>query len=254
MDLGSRLSIYEYAYFLEYLPWSMNPGGKTCLVIGLGAGLVPAWYEQMGVRTDVVDIDPGVIALAREHFGLAVSGEVVADDARHYLAATPRTWDYVILDAFNGDGSPGHLVSLEALRILSQRLTPRGILAVNLIGSAGGEGSLAASVVRTLRQVFPRVSIHPVFDPDGWSGLGNFAIVATRDPSLAPDPSRVRDFPYHRRAEGAAELLFRTWEFPADTPSLVLTDDHNPADVLDRPLREALRERVLAATQWDILL
>ena len=254
MDLGSRLSVYDYAYFLQYLPWSMNPGGRTCLVVGLGAGLVPAWYERMGVRTDVVDIDPGVIELARRYFGLAVSGEVVADDARHFLAVTGRSWDYVILDAFNGDGFAGHLVSREALQLLSRRLAPRGILAINLIGSVGAEGSLTASVVRTLRQVFPRVEVHPVFDPAHWTGLGNFTVLAWSDPSLRPDPARVADFPFHHRAEGAAELLFRTWEFPPGTPAMVLTDDHNPVDLLDRRLREDLREHVLAATDWDIAL
>ncbi len=254
MDLGSRLSVYDYAYFLQYLPWSMRPGGKTCLVVGLGAGLVPAWYERMGVRTDVVDIDPGVIELARRWFGLAVSGEVVADDARHFLTATSRSWDYVILDAFNGDGFAGHLVSREALELISRRLTPRGILAINLIGSSGSEGSLTASVALTLRQVFPRVAIHPVFDPERWTGLGNFTLLAWRDPSLRPDPARVRDFPFHPRAEGSAELLFRVWDFPPGTPAQVLTDDHNPVDLVDRRLRETLRQHVLDANDWDIIL
>ena len=48
MDMNNRLSIYEYAYLLEMLPYHINPDGRNCLVIGLGAGLVPMWYEQAG--------------------------------------------------------------------------------------------------------------------------------------------------------------------------------------------------------------
>jgi hypothetical protein len=32
-----------------------RPERRTCLVIGLGAAVIPTWYERQGVRTDVVD-------------------------------------------------------------------------------------------------------------------------------------------------------------------------------------------------------
>ena len=54
IDAENRLSVYEYAYLLQFLPVALNPGGKRCLVIGVGAGLVPRWYEERGVATDVV--------------------------------------------------------------------------------------------------------------------------------------------------------------------------------------------------------
>ena len=39
VDRSSGLSIYEYSYMLEHLPLSIRPQGKSCLTIGLGAGI-----------------------------------------------------------------------------------------------------------------------------------------------------------------------------------------------------------------------
>ena len=91
-------------------------------MVGAGAGLVPRWYERQGVRTDVVDINPDVLQAAREHFGYRPKGEVRLGDARRVLGEPGRSYDYVILDVFTGDTTPGHLLSLEALRLAKGRL------------------------------------------------------------------------------------------------------------------------------------
>src|SRR3990172_8587463 len=112
IDTKNGMSVYEYSYFMEFIPYSLNPDGKTCLVIGLGPGVIPVWYEKMGIRTDVVDIDPNVIDIAREYFGFSISGDVIISDARYYLIASRKIYDYIVLDVFNGDITPGHILSL----------------------------------------------------------------------------------------------------------------------------------------------
>jgi spermidine synthase len=254
MEMESGLSAYPYAYHLEFLPWAARPGGKTCLVVGLGAGLVARWFESQGVRTDVVDINPDVVEAARRYFGLSVSGEVAVDDARHFLATTARRWDYVILDVFSGDTTPAHLLSREALSLVAQRLAPGGVLAVNFVGSLDPASPMTASVVRTLRAVFPAVTVHPVADPDPDGGVVNLTLVASSGPRLDFEPARVEGFPVHRLAGDVRARMWRTWEPPPTAPAAVLTDDHNPVDVQDVPLREAARRAMLASTDWDVLL
>ncbi|MDT8288068.1 MAG: fused MFS/spermidine synthase, partial [Elusimicrobiales bacterium] len=81
IDLNSGQSVYAYYDLLGILPTAIAPGGRDCLVIGAGGGSVPLWYEEQGVRTDVVDIDPEIIRMARQYFGFAVSGAVTIEDA-----------------------------------------------------------------------------------------------------------------------------------------------------------------------------
>jgi len=125
VDMSNGLSVYEYPYLLQFIPYAMNPDGKSCLVIGLGAGLVPAWYQKQGVDTEVVDIDPKVAVIARDYFGFDPTIPVHIEDARYFMVNSQKRYDFLILDVFNGDTTPGHLVSIEAMQLAKQRLTER---------------------------------------------------------------------------------------------------------------------------------
>lgn len=254
IDVASGLPVYEFAYFLELLPRALLPEGRSCLVIGLGAGLVPRWYERQGVRTDVVDINPDVVQAARQHFGYQAAGDVRLGDARQVLAEPGPRYDYVVLDVFTGDTTPGHLLSLEALRLAAGRLAPGGVLALNLAGSLRRQTLMTASVVRTLEEVFETVEVVPNFDPSEGEGWGNLTVLAYPGPLRPFDPARVAAFPVHPLArEGVTRNLARRFRFPAGTPAHVLTDDFNPLDVGDLPLKERVRRGILEATDWDVL-
>lgn len=254
VDLASGLSVYEHTYFLEHLPFGMKRDGRTCLVVGVGPGLVPLWYEAQGIRTDVVDIDPHVVAAAREYFGFRVSGETVLADARVFLATSQKTYDFVVMDVFTGDTTPAHLLSIEALRLLRARIGEDGILAVNLAGSLRREAFMTASVVRTFEQVFGTVEVYPAFSETG-EGFGNLAIIAHGGKPLTFDPAAVRDFPVHPlAADAVGRFLGRRYRFAPEVPALVLSDDYNPIDVYDAWLKERVRREVLQTTDWDVLL
>jgi len=255
IDVSSRLSIYPYIYHLEFLPYAMNPSGKTCLVIGLGAGVVPVWYEQRGIRTDVVDIDPAVVAAARQFFGFSVSGDVVTADARYYLNTTTKRYDYVILDVFNGDTTPGHILSREALLLVRARMSDRGILAVNLIGSVGSDRFMTASIIRTLEGVFTDVNLYPLFEPTEHEGRGNITVVASPAPLPPVDRNVVAEFPVHPQAARAVDRhLGKAYRFPPEAEAVVLTDDYNPVDVFDVRLKEWVRKTILENIDRDILI
>ena len=255
IDVGSGLSIYEYAYYLEFLPYSINPRGKNCLVIGLGAGLVPRWFEQRGITTDVVDIDPQVVDVARRYFGFSNTGEVIISDARHFLNRTKKRYDYIVLDVFNGDTTPGHLLSIEALRLVRDRMTDQGILAINLIGSLTRYPFMTASVIRTLGEAFQTVSIYPNYDVAGEVGGGNITVLAYAG---QPRPLRLETtlgFPLHPVVQrGVSRFLGKPYLLPADTPAVVLSDDHNPIDFYDVKLKEWVRQTIRENTDVDLLL
>lgn len=253
VDMRTGESIYEYTYLLTGIPYLLNTSGRDCLVIGLGAGTVPKWFEARGVNCETVDIDPEVVTAARRFFGFR--GNVVIDDARYFLVSTRRQYDYIVLDAFNGDTTPGHLVSVEALRLMKERMKPGGVFAFNFHGSLTDRPFMTHSVIRTVREVFANVEVFLLFDPAKGDRYGNMVVVAYEGPRRAFNPEMAGRFPVHPLAEaGVRSALRQPWQVPKDAPSIVLTDDYNPLDFYDVDLKETVRRNILETTDWDILL
>jgi len=255
VDMRNGLSIYSYSYFVQFLSYLMNPAGKDCLVIGLGAGVVPRWFESQGIRADVVDIDPAVVEIAQKYFGFSPGGDVILADARYFLGSAKKKYDYIILDVFNGDITPGHVVSVEALRLVAQRLRSGGIVAINLVGSLRGDTFMTASVVKTLQAVFDQVDIYPTFDVHRGDGSGNLVLTAYQGPRRPFDARAIVRFAVHDWViEDVFTNLGRRFEFGANTPAIILTDNYNPIDFYDTRLREKVRRGILQNTDWDILI
>jgi len=254
VDMADGQSIYSYSYFLTLLPYALHADINSALVIGLGAGIVPQWLQQRGVVTDVVDIDEAVFEFAEKHFNVKVGGQKLVQDARYVLQNSSARYDLVVLDVFNGDTTPAHLLSLEALTLVAQRLNPEGILALNLVGDLQNSPFMTASVVKTLEQVFDQVQLYPTVDLKKAGGSGNLALIAFQGEARTPDLQRLAGMDVSRfaRQEVLANIGNR-FVFPETTEAIVLTDDYNPIDVFDSDLREGVRKAILDSTHWDIL-
>jgi SAM-dependent methyltransferase len=137
---------------VELIPW-LCPAARTALIIGLGGGLQARALNLYGIAVTGVDIEPEVVRIAAERFG--VIGETIVDDGRHFLETGERRFDAIVLDVFAGADLPEHLFTREALEAASRRLTPNGIMVVHLIGPPAHAAIRA--VARTLREVFPCV-------------------------------------------------------------------------------------------------
>jgi len=108
----------------------IHVGGGAC---ALARALAAADRER---RQDVVEVDPDVLALAREHLGLrrAPGLRVRQCDGRAFLASrSDDSADAIVVDAFVGARVPRHLVTAEALADAARVLAPGGALAVNVV-------------------------------------------------------------------------------------------------------------------------
>ncbi|HLA33688.1 MAG TPA: fused MFS/spermidine synthase [Rhodocyclaceae bacterium] len=253
VDRSSGLSIYEYSYMLEHLPLSIRPQGKSCLTIGLGAGIVPRNLAARGIDTDVVEINPAVLEAAIEHFDFPTRIPVTLEDARTYIARPGPRYDYILMDAFTGDTTPGYLLSLEALQQLKRRLTADGVVGLNIIGSMNQDSGMLPSIVATLRRVFIEVRLFPVFAVRAGEPLqGNFILLASDGPLTNPGVgSEIR---IHSLAAQARPWLNQSGIEIDSRRATILTDDFNSLDVRDLPLKESVRRNVLQATPRAILM
>lgn len=253
IDLRDRQSIYEYGYLLAELPVWMNPTGKSALVIGLGAGIVPQILAGKGMQVTVVDIDPTVIGMARKYFGFSPRIPTVVEDARAFLNRSVDRYDLVVLDVFNGDTTPGHLLSIEAMRAIRERITPGGVLAINLVADRDPSSVSLASLHKTLRAVFSDVQVIPVMDSVDPGGVGNLVVFArgTSMPSATDFvPASVHSLAMPgvlRSLQGGA------LDFSRVTAGLLLSDDFNPLDLLDAKNKEQVRRGILTSTRPELL-
>lgn len=115
------------------------PASAAYAVIGLGTGAM-ACYAQPGQRWTFYEINPAVPAVAGDsrYFSYLqqcakAPVETVLGDARLRLQRAPdQHFGLIVLDAFNSDAIPTHLLTLEAVKLYLAKLAPGGRLAFHL--------------------------------------------------------------------------------------------------------------------------
>jgi spermidine synthase len=124
--------------------------------VGLGGGTIPSLlrkhYPRMTI--DVVDIDPGVVEVAKEFFGFREDASLHAyvEDGRRYIEKCKKPYDIIFLDAYGADNIPYDLATKEFLQAVRRALDPKGVVASNVWSSGGNP--LYDAMVRTYQEVF----------------------------------------------------------------------------------------------------
>lgn len=116
---------------------------RNALVIGLGAASVTKFlYHQCPqARIDVVEIEPRVVAAARQFFRMPEADARLAvhvADGAQFILEGERRYDYIIVDGFDRNARAGALDTLPFYQAARARLSEEGLVAVNLFGRARG--------------------------------------------------------------------------------------------------------------------
>ena len=143
---GAMRIARPYALELEYtrdmmFPLLLRTGSgwpRTVLSIGLGAGSLARFLHRHRPRAahTIVEIDPAVIACARQHFRLPPEDarlRIRIDDGSDYLQAADRDFDLILVDGYDAKGRTGMLDTLPFYCNAQAHLTDRGVLATNVL-------------------------------------------------------------------------------------------------------------------------
>jgi spermidine synthase len=210
----------------------LNPTPRSVLIIGLGGGTIPRALTQFvpGVRIDVVEIDPAVVEVAKKYFLFAESERVrvFEADGRVFVKRAlreRRRYDLIMLDAFDHEYIPEHLLTREFLTEIKTLLAPGGVLAANTFSSS----RLYDHESVTYAAVFPE-----------FYNLKRENRVVIASAGALPDMEQLRKTSV-RFAES-----FRPFGFTSDTVlsrfstrrdwdqgARVLTDQYSPANLLN---------------------
>ncbi len=226
--------VFPYAKMMM-LSLLMMPEPERILVVGLGGGTLPVALNELypDAQIDAVEIDPAVKTVAETYFGFRENEQlqVALKDARVFTKralAAGTTYDLIMLDAFNGDYIPEHLMTREYLEETRRLLTEDGVVAANTFAISrlyDHESTTYQAVFGTFYNVRSRISANRVILATRTGELPDFETLTATGrilgPRLAPYDVRVNEF-----------LPGFSTEADWDQTARVLTDQYAPANLL----------------------
>ncbi len=228
MFLEGEDLVLEYSKFY-HLIGHFKPGFSETLMIG-GAGYsFPKEYLKRypNAQIKVVEIDPGMTQIARDHFRLADDPrlKMTHEDGRMFINRAPSAkYDAILMDAFGSLFTvPTHLTTVEAVRQFERILKPDGVVIFNLGGALSGAASgFLQAELATYREVFPFAEVFKVNQGYSDDRLQNLVIVASKSDlteRLAPTGDAETD-----------RMLATRYDAEISINEAILTDDLAPVE------------------------
>ncbi|MDF2661161.1 MAG: spermidine synthase [Paenibacillus sp.] len=144
--------VFEYPRAIIHLMKQNDPAFEDVFAIGHGIGTIAGYFAEK--RFKVAELDDKVVEISKAWFGCSGDHVVIGDGRQLLCMEKPDTYDYIVLDAFNAQGTPRHLISSEFFRIARDKLHAGGAILMNLIGR-GDNDRLINAVHTTLGEHFP---------------------------------------------------------------------------------------------------
>lgn len=234
LDRSNLLNI-RYLNFLSSIVISRGSGRKRdrLLLIGVGAGHLPGILATTNIDMEAVELDPGVIQLARKYFGFSLpENKVHITDGRLFLRKSVVKYDHIVIDAFSADQVAAHLLSRQALETARARLAEDGLLAINLTSTIDGKD--VSAIYRTLKQVFHHVRVYsPV---NSATRLTSVVFLASENPvQITLNPESLQ---FVQLTDSNA---FMDGEITRIGTGFIITDDYNPLGYYRAGVRELWR-------------
>lgn len=207
--------------------------GRRALFLGVAGGsgveaMQRAWPD---LQATGVEIDPGVIAVARRRFGLTIP--VVAADARRFVENGGPLFDIIIVDLYATGQMPPHTVTTEFFAALAGRLAPGGVIAMNVLGGRDAP-DLLAPLAATLGTSFPTVLATD-------AGAGNSFLLATHE-TMSIEQATARLMATTGPAFPAARAMATTLRVAETGDGTLFTDERSDVELRSARMLAALRQ------------
>jgi spermidine synthase len=217
---------YDYALAAPFLTQTGTKKAQDVLILGMGSGTYARQLLRYlpGTKVSGVEIDRKITDLAHQYFQLPVQVPVTEYDGRAYLNEDHRTYDVIMVDAYQDITIPFQMSSVEFFQSVRQHLKPGGVLVVNLNMHGTEQGGIADWLADTVAGVFPEVL---TVDVPGNTNRELFAGDRGLKASLAQNSRTVRD-------PQLQDLLARIGDQAVmyHSGGRTLTDDKAPVELL----------------------
>ena len=231
--LAPRAVVFPYSRMM-FASLLAAPAPRRVLMVGLGGGTIPVALHELlpAAQIDIVEIDAAVLRVAQRYFDFHSAPNMTATiaDARVFIKRalkSGRQYDLILLDAFNGDYIPEHLMTREFLTECRSLLSTNGVLAANTFSIS----KLYDHESVTYRAVFPE------FLTLKTKASLNRIIIASKAPLPADEliarraaELSTRLAPYQIEIDTFAAQLSRAVDW--NPGARVLTDQYSPVNLL----------------------
>lgn len=233
---------YDYALAAPFLAGVMQKDSVSdVLILGMGTGTFATQcrnYFPGAVNIEGVEIDQRITDLAETYFDLTKEVPVTTYDGRAYLQAVDKTYDVIMVDAYQDITIPFQMSSVEFFSEVKAHLKPNGVMVVNMNMKSDGEDSINAYLSDTIASVFSAVYTTDV------KNNTNRELFASDNPQmlalLAEGVATEADEELAAMM-GAVQEAMTAYE-PGDR---ILTDDKAPVEVLGmRVIDEIIRDEI----------
>ncbi len=147
---------------LPFASLTRTPGRVA--ILGNAAGTAARAYGHFfpAAEIDGVEIDPELSDIGRRYFDMhAPHLSIHNEDARPWLRQSDGGYDVIVLDAYRQPYIPFYLATREFFQLARDRLTPGGVVVVN-VGHPAGSTELEKVIGRTMAEAFPAVLRDPM--------------------------------------------------------------------------------------------
>ncbi len=150
---------YDYAMAAPLMAGASLGKETNVLILGMGTGTFALQCSRYleNMHFEGVEIDEKITKLARRYFRLPENIPVITYDGRAYLDGVDKTYDVIMVDAYQDITIPFQMSSVEFFTSVKEHLKPDGILVVNMNMRGEQEGSINACLADTISSVFPSV-------------------------------------------------------------------------------------------------
>ncbi len=226
--------VFPYAKMvLSSLLVQDNP--QRILIVGLGGGTLVHTYSTLFPQAEIIiaEIDEAVVRVAKDYFDSTETDKIkiATEDARVYVKRAgirKEQFDLIILDAFNGEYIPEHLMTAEFLQEVKALLPTNGMVVSNTFSTS----RLYAAESATYAQVFGK------FFNVRQAGTGNRIIIASMQPLPEAATLAQRATTLQQKLDRFDMKLvdytqYMRTDVDWDTKERVLTDQYAPANLLN---------------------
>jgi spermidine synthase len=172
-NMTSEKEEFVYHENLVHPALTAHAAPKKALIIGGGDGgsSEEALKHPSVESLTMVEIDPDVVAVAKEHFQAVHNGvfdnpklRILIDDGMKFVRETQERFDFIALDLNDPVGPAAALYSLEFFQQLRTALAPGGALTLHL-GSPVAQPQRVADLAQRLNSVFRIVRVYTMYIP-----------------------------------------------------------------------------------------
>lgn len=212
----------------------LDPNPKRILIIGEGGGTIPTALQEMfpATQIDLVELDKAIDGVARTYFDFKPGPKmhVFIEDGRVYVkraAAQKPNYDMVMLDAFDADYIPEHMLTKEFLEEVRADMAPRGVIVANTFSDSALYDHESATYATVFGPYFNLKLANRII-------LGRAGGIAPDDLANARKNAAALEPMLTKRGTGSDFLLplFST-KVDWDTNSRILTDQYSPSNLLN---------------------